>query len=382
MNPSIEFSSSLLAAYAVRTGWHLKSQGNEGSLYVKSLKDREIYLPIPIKTSKDLFAYRTQISRLAEAENRSESSILLDLKNYNQDVIRLKGASELWNGNSIPLKSGVGLVNTAYKMLRAIATTSRSPKSYIGSSFSKIGESLISSVTLGQSEPGSYILPVIVPLTEVNIDQNYQNFLAPTYNIEFLPESPERKITAALSRALSAIDTLILRPASLPNVENEINLVVSGVSHELLVTISDFLSHPSVENFNISFDWAYAEEIPSKVAKEINFTSGSAEALNQVAQRLKTKLPSKKEIITGEIVTLHRPLEEDANYVVVATIRKGRMSKIYVDLNYDQFESALSYAKQHRPVIVEGDIYSHYGKPPRIVKPTRFIAVDETLLPN
>ena len=248
MTASVEFSSKVLAAYAKKNNWRFLSEGEEGQLFFKELNGGKYFLPIPFKSSTDLLSYHSQIIRLAQSENRSEKSVIFDLQNYNRDVVRLRGASEIWNENSIPLKSGAGLLSTAYKMLRAIATTSRSPKSYIGSGFSKIGEDLISSIILGQTEPGSYVLPVIVPLTRSEDLVNHIEGPGTAQLIEFAPVAPERKVTTSLAHALNAIEKLIIKPLKLPNVDDELKLIESGVSHELLVSISSFLTHPSVQN--------------------------------------------------------------------------------------------------------------------------------------
>lgn len=381
MRDSFEFSSQLLEAYAKKLNWKFKSKGDEGQLFFKELDDKQFFLPIPFKSSKDIYAYYSQISRLAEAEHRSESSIILDLENFDRDVIRFRGDNKEWIDNAIPLKSGAGLFGTAYNMFRAIATTSRNPKGFIGSSYSKKGEILISNMYLGQSERGSYILPILVPLTIENQNQELANDDEKFGWFNFSSMPMERKVTSSLSQALHAIDNLVIRPARRPNVDEEIALIQSGVSHELLLSISNFLSQPTVKQFDIGFDWAYSIEVPVGVVSKIEFDSNAVGLLNEVANRLKQRPPLKREIVVGEIVTLHRPIEEDANYVIIETIRNGRKSKIYVDIDNNQYELALDYAKQHRPVIVEGDIIANHGKPPRIISPKRFMALDQTVLP-
>ena len=106
--------------------------------------------------------WRGLIDRLGAYEQRPPETVAVSIEHYYIDVTRFRAANDFRIAGTIQLLAGVDLISSAYKMLRASATTARQPKSHIAGSFSLLGDKLVEEARLGHTEEGSYILPVLI----------------------------------------------------------------------------------------------------------------------------------------------------------------------------------------------------------------------------
>jgi hypothetical protein len=120
-------------------------------------------------------------------------------------------------------------------MIRATATTSRTPKARIRGNYSKAGDEIANGARLAHTEEGSYILPVLMPIPEAP-EQPEDLWSADGSELErAIPESAERRVTRTLAEALTAVSRLVVEPARDPRQAEVGALIAAGASHELLV---------------------------------------------------------------------------------------------------------------------------------------------------
>jgi len=151
-----------LVTFLTLKSWHIRGSGALGELWENDL-GRTIAVPKGITPRH--FEWDGIVRRLADSEKRSASAIDLALKRLYTDVAEFRAADDTYIRGSIPVDAGYALVSAARQFMRSSATTSRSPKAHIDGKYSSAGESIAERARFAHTIDGSYILPMLVPLS-------------------------------------------------------------------------------------------------------------------------------------------------------------------------------------------------------------------------
>jgi hypothetical protein len=224
----------LVRLYLTSRGWHADPPGSAGALWRRG---EDQVIAVPARIPVDSAAWRSVIDRIGVADARSPEDVASSIQLQMTDVTRLRAANDIVISGSIPLPAGVNLVSSAYAMLRAAATASVRPRAHIAGNFSKLADEVVAQARLGHTQSGSYIIPLLMPLTSPPDDRTDAPPV-PGMEIERSPIEPsERRVTRTLAQALDAVDRLIVQPARKPRPSDLTSAVVAGVTREL-VTLS------------------------------------------------------------------------------------------------------------------------------------------------
>src|SRR2546430_11460554 len=118
--------------YLSRANWSEQAPGSAGSLWQHKGRDNQIVtIAVPTAIAPGSVEWRSVVERLAAFEQRSFEDMAFRLRNLFIDIVRFRAANDKVIRGSIPLTAGVSLVQAAYKMFRATATTSRGPRAHI-----------------------------------------------------------------------------------------------------------------------------------------------------------------------------------------------------------------------------------------------------------
>lgn len=190
-------TDQLLRFYLLRHGWSPDDPGPGGALW---RRQDDAVVAVPDQVSAGTVEWRSVVERLAAYENQTVSVVAESIRLQLTDVTRLSAANDIVIAGSIPLAAGVSLVSSAWAMLRAAATSSVRPRSHIAGNFSKIGDSVAASARLGHTEEGSYVLPLLMPLTPPSGDAQVHQSPVPGLELERMPfETAERRVTRTLA---------------------------------------------------------------------------------------------------------------------------------------------------------------------------------------
>lgn len=367
--------------YLEGTSWKKYSAGNSGFLWEKTDSNGEkTKLAVPSISPPDSILWSSVIESISKFENLSFARAKFRIKHPDVDVTRVRAANDVIISETIPFSEGVGLIGSAYKMLRASATTSRGAKGHIGSNYSKTGDEIIAQARLGQTEIGSYVLPILMPLTPIvptkkNEDQYELS------NLERVAEEPiERRVVRTFAEALQSLNSIVIEPGTDPKARSMPHLIASGVSREMVVAITEILQGGSAPTFDAAFEWAPFFGKPAGVPEQISIPAGAEELLIRTARLLKSSRQEPEGDFTGPLVAVaHKPGEELGTVGIQAT-RGGRLSEIRVILRQDQIQNALEWMHSSRTVIISGKLVKEPGKPLRIDRATKFRPLDEDFL--
>lgn len=233
---------------------------------------------------------------------------------------------------------------------------------------------------MGQTERGSYILPILVPLSSP-VEQDVNRPDPHLLEIHRVPSEPEeRRVTRTLAQALRAIHLIVVEPGTAPRVADMPHLIMAGVSRELIVAVNEILLETTVSNFDAYFDWAPEITPPSGTAHEISIPSAASELLTRTAELLRVTTNEPNQSISGPIVEIRYEPSAPFGEIALQTMRRGRMVEVRVTLREQLIHSALEWMNTSRAVMVDGQIRKIPGRRLQIVNPSRVVPLDSEYL--
>ncbi|MFD7308551.1 hypothetical protein [Promicromonospora sp. NPDC059942] len=366
-------------AYLRRRGWSEVSSGPAGALWSLQAGRVAQSVAVPRRIAADSHEWRSVLQSLALSEERPATQIGLDIQRVLTDVTRFRAANDIVIRGSIPLHAGVTLAESALRMIRATATTSRTPKARIRGNYSKVGDEIANSARLGHTEEGSYILPVLMPISGA---QEHSDDLWSANGSELeraVPEPDERRVTRTLAEALTAVSRLVVEPARDPRQAETGALIAAGASHELLVAIREIISEQSVSTFETSFQWAPAVPAPPTVPQNVEIPAESIELISRAATLLAAVKPEPVQRLTGLIVELRHEPHDAFGEFALQTMRNGRSAEVRVRVRNEQLDPVHDWMRTSRTVLVEGQIRRALNRL-RIDDPAQVMPLDETFL--
>lgn len=267
----------VLRPYLESRGWQ-RAPDYKGALAVFRKSSNSTHqLLVPIHPEFDDFDEQmsTLISRIAEAEGRTERAVLQDIYATQVDTLRYRVISSWASGGTLPLEQGISLLEGARRSLLAAACTVLSPeRTYHPRMSFTPAEEFVDACELGQTEEGSFTVVVRCPLqysdeitiggdipfTRRTTDALFGSVSALVGAIEqdrlesvMHPTSSSARITANLCDALlkmradaGSVELSVTWASSLPNPTRSSNAVT--IWSEMFPRISDvgkFLRNPS-----------------------------------------------------------------------------------------------------------------------------------------
>jgi hypothetical protein len=320
------------------------------------------------------------VQRLAAFERREPQAVATSIEYQLIDVTSLRASNDIVIRGSIPLEAGVGLVSSAWSMLRAAATTSIRTRAHIGGSYSKLADEVASQARLGHTREGSYIIPVLMPLPEPKSDSTDEPPIAGMEIERVAFEPQERRVMRTFAQALAAVNSVVIAPERTPTATQLQAAVVAGVSRELVSALHRVVTDESVSQFDASFAWAEGVGEPAGVPTTVSIPAAAAPRLADVTRLLRAARYTEVEIITGPIVEIRHVPNDPFGDISIQTMRRGRQAEVRVRIGEPQLTSAYDWARDGRPVLCEGTVTSLRGRPLRVEAPRRVQPLDEEYL--
>lgn len=366
-----------VASYLKRHGWTPGQAGQAGELWRLNAETREsgnrleaASLAVPFQVEFDSFEYRAILDRLARqvqvsAEKISEAveSEFLDAQNY-------RIADQYVFEESALLEGAATVLGSARRLVRAAATTARKPRAFIGANFSKPGDEMAKRARLAHTRQGSFILPIVMPVTPMVAEGELEEGAVPI-------EPGERSVTHTLASALAALNNIAVKPETSPGPDDVMNLVQSGVSKELVSAVREIVVSAGVAAFDVSFVWSPALGTPKEVPERVVIADEAAPLLNRVAVELAKVKPEPDASVSGQIVRIHYVQGEPSGQIAIRTERRNRIVDVSVHAISEIVHQAYVWAHDHRAVLARGRIERKNDKTLYIPEPTAILPIDQ-----
>lgn len=311
------------------------------------------------------------LSTLQNTLELSFERIVHEVEEATHDTLRLRDdRSDLrW---STTLGEGQKLLKSAHRAWKDAANiVSKKETKYV--------QEFMSSLRLGQTERGSYIVRVMSPIHALEPEASTQE--------GFFPPVPfERLVTEGLSRAVSTLAAVVhetrkMEPAS-PSFQATFGAAKqAGVTRGLCLALADSLSEPGTEGLEVEISWAGAVPAPQGNRRKgwTRFSVGVAPILMAGAEVLRTSFGQRLRSVEGWVVHLRRAPTDEHGTVTILCVLQGASSArpVRVALAGEAYEAAATAHRDQRVVRCEGDV-REVGKRLVLENPTAFRLVGGT----
>lgn len=358
-------------------GWSLASRGPIGELWA-SPKGAQVGIPYGI-THKD-WEWAGVLERVASGMDLDVIDVESRRRGLWTDVFDFRAGTTLASEYTIYAAAGAALFRNVWQVLRSSATAAQTPQPHI-TNWSRVGDRAVEYAQFGQTKPGSYILPLIVPLQPTaTAPETPEDPQLPDTEVTFR-EPQERRVTRTMIDALEQLQNIVIDPSRIPNAEAVNELVHRGVTRNMLASIKSIIEHEDVKGLDITPKWATKVPVGRSVSSaHIEIPSEATDLLDEVIPKFRKTTAPKTEILSGPIYRMQHRTGEHFGIATIDTRRKGRAASVEVFLSAgDSLEHAHDWFKRHEIVEARGKVEStNSGLIMR--RPDSFRALGETLL--
>ncbi|MBL4685300.1 MAG: hypothetical protein JKY37_11970 [Nannocystaceae bacterium] len=364
-----------LLTYLRSTGWRRLEDQKRMDLHVATLmihdgRAAEVQVPL-LPEAKD---YARRVAELlnvaAEVEGRSPHHLLADIRVVQFDVVRVRRTGR--NDDTLPVGDGAALFALANGVFVASSLAVVDPRAtYSGRRPAKVAD-FMETVRLGQTEQGSFVVRLLVPLPS-SVGQSQTRFSFAKENAPPLPfpRQVTRQLMRSVRRAKAAV-TAAIAGDSLEPFRDEIR---NGVSAELCKALNAIEDVTPLHGVEIGVVWgaAWPMERPQPVA----FMSDALQILGHAAEFLAAKETVEDFWLEGYITKLERddPAGEIEGNATIATTLEGQLRRVRVTLQPTDYNAAAEAHKIGQRVRVKGDL-GREGRRFRLVSPKQFAVVE------
>ena len=336
-------------AYLAAHGWTRTGpyRIDRGDVYRRS-GDRETVL-VPASTK---FAdYPIRILQLAEivgrTEDRRPSAVLADLSLAAVDLIRVR-LPRSYEDHSLALDTGVDLLSGSRKLLLAAACSAVRPQGRFRAGSHERASTYIASVRLGQTEPGSFVINLRVPVSPSLAEPDQTHLFAPPFE-----RRANRTLVAGLRAAREATD-LVNRGDHIRAFDQR---VPDGVSANLCTAVAELIDVGG--GLEVSVSWALTRpesEEHDEQRVTVTFQPPDAPVLREAAQILSDRQERVDERIDGCVSALARDLSEPEGRATIKAVVDGALASVKADFSPSEYSRIVRAHDNRWSVSLEGDL--------------------------
>jgi len=355
-----DFGFPEVVSYLARSGWRRSLAGDFAEIW-QYLLDENVTVMVPkIENAPDFSKSVKLLTReLAQAENRSSIDIEQEIFRQFLDVTDLRADGDQISDGTIPLGAGINLFNSASRLMVSAAAATIHRQGYYGRSIPHAAHDHARRLRLGQTRPGSYVVPIISnarfgAAIEYRRDE-------PRLDVESDDQRFERRVLSTLSRALQTLAEMTVVRDRMPTTADILSSVDEGVSSELCSAVLGVIKK-GVATFDVTFKWAPAAPVPIDLSDHIVFTNESVLAVDEVKAKLKKSKTPTEQVVFGVIRRLSLSKNEEKGRVHMETALNGKSRMVSFTLDLETYRRAARYHGERRPVVVTGILDDTPGK--------------------
>jgi len=341
-----------IEGYLLHNAWQReRSEPGQVSVWSKT-NDGEryrVWLPLDYKLGDFVESIARTVKTVAQAENRSQLSILEDLDTVAiGDVVRVRSFDELNKESStLPIYDGISLLEQAKNLLTAAANSAHQVRPVHPAKKNNVVNDFVSNLRLGQTERGSYIIKLVSPLQSKQL--SIPGIPAP---IPFA-----RDAVAELLNALNA-----LRAVSEDNFKRgrfifELfeEAVQDGVSANLCEAVLPQSGLSQYRPLEVAVSWSFKLEVPPKQPPTLlEIPAQYMRYIAEAARVFREKNPEPYQI-SGYVVALRKENNEPG-IVTVAAVIDERQRKVRIELTDEDYHRAIYAHENELEIICSGDL--------------------------
>jgi hypothetical protein len=342
---SLAFISPLAAAaYLRQQGWHLDRAGELGDRWKLRLEDqvRNVAIPHPDLDDQDRSLMLSSVLRvLEETEQRPAATILRDLRDGDSDILMFRvAAPDLVDGN-MPLQAAPEMLQGALEAISSAgrAEVQRRPY-YGGGQLPAQVKTFVDQARVAPSDKGSVILNI---RSKVDPELMAQTSLMPEAERPASDVPFERRAVWRLLHGVRAAKTAVHRDlASRASVDAFDDDIEAGLNANLCDALTHLAGDESELKASVTVSVRWSLFVPSDEPRtNIEVGRNELDALNEVADTLRTIRPLEDRSLTGHVRNLDREPGQLDGTVRVVTDLDGRLAVVKLHLAESDYRTAI-----------------------------------------
>lgn len=281
-----------LVAYLRSRGWRVADDGYEGGALWEKTDDRgtrEVFVPMAEEAPDYGQVVHRLISGLAAAESRDAIFIARDIRESSGDVIRFRVSLDGSDSSRLPLAVAPAVFKAAHDVTISAANAVSRRRSHYKKWTNEV-HNFAQQAEVGQTEPGSYVVRVLCPLTRV-----------PEPQLQISEKEPfGRRVTVTLSTALAA--SIRASRAAITNGDLSVfdETIQAGVSSNLCRALASVRGPVAVATtLEVQMRWAHLRGHTPPSEGAFFFGADTLEVLDSAASHLRDQ---EEEILENQTI--------------------------------------------------------------------------------
>lgn len=306
---------------------------------------------VTIPNDRTLFDYSVALYQavrtIADVEGRPIEQMLLTLLNPHSDIIKIRIDDPSIEPGNIPFDAAVEFYDNARRLITASARDVLHPRNYhVGRPDDSV-QKFVSQCRFGQTEIGSYVVPLVCPFMDVDSGPHEQ--LTIFDKADECAESLTRKVTRHLIEGIHSIKSAV-------DTESELIIPVSANFCDAVIGICGQHMEALV-NFRTQWSPAVQKNIPSFSSVSLN-----SDYIAPIKAISKTLRPSQEQTmkILGRVKELKAdPLPENrqGGCIKVSYLNEeGKAGVLTASLDAESYAKAIEAHQKGLYVSLEGTI--------------------------
>jgi hypothetical protein len=286
------------------------------------------------------------ISNLAEFERKSPDRMLMELTLYLCDLVSIRVVHSDVEDGSIPLLDGVLLHERGRDLMIAAAVTTVSKRRNFSGSRPSEANEYLSTLRLGQTAIGSYIVNIIAPVVR-----------SPSSQTEIIDSPFSRVVTTNLVQGLNALLTVVQGTADVEAYSIWDSAVSKGASAnmcEALIGLSGLRRNREVTvSVELSKDVQYGNDLTTN----FTFSPDHVQTLREVAEYYRDKYVRTGYILQGYVKKLNRDRDNENGIITVMASVAGVDKNVEFELSGADYKLAIQAHDNKEVVSCTGDLH-------------------------
>lgn len=325
--------------YLQNKGWSITEDNDH--FYKISLISKGENFDIIIPKKENTFDYEFRVEQLIRSlssiEKRNTEEIMQEIQNIGYDTVKFRFISEKYEG-TMPLDNFADAVDKIYDIIKFEACSELNPQSQYTNPYDE-AKTLVSHCEVPQTEKGSYIININVPLGETYLqikkDDEYLRFLGRN----------------TLIRMLSGINEA--KEINLTNEKSFNDSYNKKLNRNTCKAIKELLEDVKGAKIEINTRWDISRPLATTPPENAKITEADKEKFATMEEYL-VKIPEDEEkIINGVIQDMRRSKDNDKEQTI--TVYDSSLNRnVYIELREESYDMTCNLYRKIASVSVKG----------------------------
>lgn len=346
-----------LSYYLTRMGWTRAPQSNGKASFWTNGSEHAVMVPL-----KDFDDYSNRIAELLEAlrrfEKRPSATIFGEIVQSGSDVLSVRVIRSDEKDGTIPLNAAPKIFRGAGQLLTYAGASAVSALP-VHDVLPAQAEELRRQARFGQTEHGSYVVNVFVPLPAQH--QLFPDTSPQGLQVERFSRAGE-VVEPFSRRAMRVLMTVLSEIDSAETPSSVISQVQHGVSAQLCKSLAQASGGiKGLQRLEVSAKWSPAFPLRGNAPERASFAKAQVQVIRQAGKVLGEVQAQPNIAISGHVIRLERETEPDSPMEGIITVRAstvpgGPLKNLTMAVDAQSHLKAIQAYRDRRRVTCIGDL--------------------------